>query len=754
MDERSDVYSLGAILFQILTGRLPFEFATFGELVTKLLREDPPAAATVTDGIPEALSDVCAACLARDADSRPEDADAIAKTIRAWQAQSAVEREVEGLVRDAASALGAARERRGRARIRELDRVVASCTRILTLRPGHARAQNLRAEVSGLREQGVRERERGARRMVLARGGVAVLAVAAVVAIFVAGALERKSREAERERDAKAAALLDTDLALRQAAQERDEKSEALDEVLRLSDAKRVRDLLRQADRLWPVHSDVAPAMDAWITRARTLLANRTRHETALAQMCERALQVSGEDRRRAYEQDVARLEDIRQRLEDIAGERERVSGWDADVRRYGLDKAAQALVAERAELESRTRELFSEEDAWRHEVLSDMLREMTVLESQVMQQVVSRLEAASTVRRVSLEDHAEAWTAAIQGVAESESYDGFQLTAQEGLVPLGPDPDTGLFEFAHVGSGTLPVRDPETKQLTYAEDAAVVLVLIPGGTPLLGAQSTDPQGANYDPDALGTSGVREILLSPFFIAKHECTQAQWSAMTGGLEPSRGGTWWSAVTGRDPVEQITWEDCARWLGRHRLALPTEAQWEYACRAGTDTPWITGRDVTRLREVANIAGVDDDDGYSLHAPVGSFAPNAFGLFDVHGNVAEWCQDVWSLPVVAVDMGDIVVEIYRELGQPPPPPSPQPQIDSPATAGSPYRVIRGGSYRSDGRDVRSSYSAGSRPWTRSDTVGVRPAMVIPGLSPIIVRSLPEGLDSVPTRCGTPR
>jgi formylglycine-generating enzyme required for sulfatase activity len=111
----------------------------------------------------------------------------------------------------------------------------------------------------------------------------------------------------------------------------------------------------------------------------------------------------------------------------------------------------------------------------------------------------------------------------------------------------------------------------------------------------------------------------------------------------------------AASFARHPVEQVGWGDCTRVLGRLGLTLPTEAQWEFACRAGTGTPWCC--DEKQLVEHANLA--DEllrnwggpptfayetwNDGHAIHSPVGTYRPNAFGLHDMHGNVGEWCRD---------------------------------------------------------------------------------------------------------------
>src|SRR5262249_5630224 len=107
---------------------------------------------------------------------------------------------------------------------------------------------------------------------------------------------------------------------------------------------------------------------------------------------------------------------------------------------------------------------------------------------------------------------------------------------------------------------------------------------------------------------------------------------------------------------RCPVDQVSYEECRRTLARLGLMLPSEAQWEYAARGGTSTPWWTGDDSARLKEAANLAdrsfgnayvsvkSVEDwDDGFSVSAPVGTFKANGFGLPDPVGNVWEWCRD---------------------------------------------------------------------------------------------------------------
>ena len=122
---------------------------------------------------------------------------------------------------------------------------------------------------------------------------------------------------------------------------------------------------------------------------------------------------------------------------------------------------------------------------------------------------------------------------------------------------------------------------------------------------------------------------MHKVQLSPYLISKYEVTQEQWKRIMG-INPSR------SIGDELPVHRIAWENCEEFCRRTGLSLPTEAQWEYACRSRTTTPFAFGD--TLSTKQANFA--------SEHpVAVDSFAPNAFGLHNMHGNV---CKKVTRTP----------------------------------------------------------------------------------------------------------
>ena len=178
----------------------------------------------------------------------------------------------------------------------------------------------------------------------------------------------------------------------------------------------------------------------------------------------------------------------------------------------------------------------------------------------------------------------------------------------------------------------------------SYTEDLgegiSLTLMLIPAGEFMMGA----PDGESESKD--DERPQHRVELSQFLTGRYPITQAQWRVVAGydrveiDLEPSP-----SRFEGDDlPVEQVTWHDAVEFCQRlsaktkKNYHLPSEAQWEYACRAGTTTAYHFGAQLTE--EVANYDGK-----VGQTTPVGRYPANGWGLHDMHGSVWEWCQDHW-------------------------------------------------------------------------------------------------------------
>ena len=199
-----------------------------------------------------------------------------------------------------------------------------------------------------------------------------------------------------------------------------------------------------------------------------------------------------------------------------------------------------------------------------------------------------------------------------------------------------------------------------------------IEMLLIPPGTFQMG----DPQDYNYN--------LRQVKLTKaFYLGRYQVTQAQWQDKMGS-NPSHFKDKFDSAS--RPVEQVSWNDIAGFNTTTGLRLPTEAEWEYACRAGTNTrvhsmpEYPTGTDLKRL--IGNVAWFRDNSGKETHAVGGKF-PNAFGLYDMLGNVFEWCQD-WS----SIRYGSHLDCVINPSG---------PQTGSIQRGrGKPCRVLRGGDW----------------------------------------------------------
>ncbi len=201
VDARSDVYSMGVVLYEVLTGKRPFEFRTFAEYVGRVSTQDVVPPAHVDPAVPEALSGVCVAALSRDPRERPASAGEFVDAVRAWQAADRLGKEIDALSREARSALDGAEGLQGGELLRQLERARAPSHRILQLDPGNSRSIARLKRIEELSDRGLVERDAATRRQLLKRVSIAALAVIAVGAVIIGNVLAAGKREAERQRE-------------------------------------------------------------------------------------------------------------------------------------------------------------------------------------------------------------------------------------------------------------------------------------------------------------------------------------------------------------------------------------------------------------------------------------------------------------------------------------------------------------------------------------------------------------------------
>ncbi len=412
------------------------------------------------------------------------------------------------------------------------------------------------------------------------------------------------------------------------------------------------------------------------------------------------------------------------------------VARWQAQAADRQKERAQ--LETEIADLEKvvaqrRTWKFAADEDAWWQVQLSTLVAGLETISGPgqragILADIEKRMAFARTIEEKSLTgpDVSRRWTEAIASIRDEKKcpkYRGLVITPQLGLVPVGRDPQSGLWEFAHLQTGDLPGRSSEGK-LVPTDAMGLIFVLIPGGTFTMGSQSEHEEAPNFDPNSMFVEApTNSVSLDPFFLSKYEMTQAQWIVFRGENpslwkpDSSSADSSEKAITLLHPVEDVSWLDCTETLRCLGLVLPTEAQWEYAERAGTTTPWWTGKDADSWEGKINIGDGDPrdnshqmsrNDGWSSHAPIGTYPANAFGLHEVLGNVAEWCRDLF---------GDYTLDVSPGDGER-------------LVSGARHRMVRGGNGESAAIRARSASREIRTPEDHTPWIGVRPARALTG------------------------
>lgn len=661
MGPRSDIYSAGAMLYHLLAGHMPYvpKFSRVGaHTLFHWVREGPPTdLATLAPQAPPELVAICNKAMAREPEQRFASMDEFADELRRY---------LEGRV-------------------------------VLSHRTG---------PIIELRKWA------GRNRVAAIAVGVAVLAAISAV---VVGHFQQREVQAAQGRQLERYAT---------------------------------RECLRTFDTLGPIHPDSIPRFGHWLLEADQLSAALPEHARRLGEL--RASLVADAQTPLPPNEDQ---EDESSRAEFIVGELEKFLEAERSASAEpsaARDRSISILEHELGVWRARASALHLAQQANEIERaltgapagvrdLASLVADQTRIATIAAPLVRLRLDAARRLRANSVERFATEWaeaTNSIRDAQECPAYGGLEIAPQLGLAPIGRDPRSGLWEFWHVLSGDAPQRGPDGA-LIITERTAIVLVLIPGGLARLGAQANDPSEPRFDPKAESNEELREVELSAFFISKYEFTQAQWFRATGeipserfaGMDFGRGRL--SAV---HPVERVSGEKAQIVLQRWNLELPTEAQWEYAARAGSDHRLTPSEDARALAAYINFSDIsastaarDDslslsreppvesivisirtDDGWPYHAPVGTFAPNDFGLHEFLGNVSEWCRDEAWIPGVksTTRPGDGLRKPDFSQG----------------------RAYRGGNFRDELVDVRITAAFGRAFDSSDDNLGVRPVRAL--------------------------
>jgi formylglycine-generating enzyme required for sulfatase activity/predicted Ser/Thr protein kinase len=597
VDVRTDVHALGLLLHEAVAMRHVWqEHASIADLIRAITERDAPSLRSVAPNADSDLDAIAAQALAKNPEDRYQSAEALEKDLRRW------------LRRDPVDARSASRW--------YLLRKILLKNRL-------------------------------------------VVGTTFIVFLTLVGALLMYMHLGNRER----AQRLDLEEAqrLRQEAQDRMER--AYRERVQLSDILKLRTLLDRQRTLWPVGPALIPACEQWLAEANDLKDNETLHADALTRLRKRARDYSEEEKRRGHPESYRELREASAMLAGLAQD----------------DPARQQILADLARLEAEieVRLYYSYDDAddqFFEEQLGSMMGGLVDLDTAIVA-VEDRLGRCRAYVEATVVESKEAWDRCLASLAEDPRFAGWLLDPVPGLIPLDKDA-SGNWTFWHWESGDEPIWEAGLRRFYPGGMGGLVMLLLPPGTFAMGAAPSGGPGRGAgsleNTDAEDKQPVHDVTLAPFFISQYEFTVGQWRRFS---ERDSHEVFYLPDVDEDvllrPMDDATWREVVRVLDSLGLELPTEAQWEYACRAGTQSVFPWGDDVPALDGRVNVfdmgscsdlpaaqqnATKDFDDGYAFLAPVGTYLPNAFGLYDMVGNVSEWCRDSYVSYDVPPDPGD--------------------------------------------------------------------------------------------------
>lgn len=747
----SDIYALGAMLYQLFAGHAPYVESgerLSGKLIWQRVKAGAPLPIEqAAPSLAPELASICAKAMQRKPADRYASMAALGDDLRAFLEDRVVKAYESGPIAEFKKWM-----RRNRKAAYSMLAAVAATVLILmgsttVFAVGKVQAEKQvdverveKVKAVEAKVEAVQVAEKAKEEVLVVEQAKQEVEQAKLVVEQAKQEVEANLKEAVVEKEASIEAKVVAEAKVEQLVNQVDEKARQAElaladraKVMRLADGVRLDQLQARADELWPARPEKVEAMLAWEADARELLANQSTHAQHLF-----ALRELGEESAAEAPELAAERLRLIARQGELSRDREGLDQDDAG--RASIDHALAQLAAEVSRLrsaEQATRQWSFEdpEVQWQHDLASELLERMQSLGAAGQGEIAAmarRRESAELVAQRSIEDAAAAWRDLGTRLLANPLYAGLELKPQFGLLPLGPDPKSGLEEFAELATGAPLVRSPEGL-LAPLDESGLVLVLIPGQTFRMGSDiprepsHQDGQGNRTQLAYRDEAPIHDVTLDDFFVSKYETTQAQWLRLTGS-NPSRYAPGYDGRgterTPLNPVENVSWLEAAEVARRYGLALPSEAQWECVARAGSGTPWWTGVKARTISGSANLAdqhaynnrGGDFflyersyDDGHTVHAEVMSFKSNPYGLYGILGNVAEWCQDGRS--DYAVDeprAGDGVREVEDVY----------------------KRIIRGGSFQDNPARMRSSFREYVTASDRQDWIGVRFARAIDG------------------------
>ncbi|MHC4944283.1 MAG: serine/threonine protein kinase, partial [Planctomycetota bacterium] len=429
INHRTDIYSLGVTLYEMLTLHRPFEATTSHEVLKKIVTLDPKNPHKRNPRVPRDLSVICMKAMEKVPEKRYQSMMDFGEDLRRFLSGDVISAKPAGL--------------------------------------------------------GTRLWKRVKRNPVVSAAVGVALVATVVFAVVLPWVIAQKEKEN--------AALLKIERDKAVAAQKEAEEQHRVAEnryleVIRLSDVKRLSDLEKDADKLWPAYPENIPGIQEWLIRAEEVLERFDEHSKTLMSLRENALPYGDVDLQRDREthpqwekfqglknskhrfvKNLASLEadiELQKGTSDGFGEENPSNKYLENLKKRLEDLAALIKELEKTVSKRRTWRFENTETQWQHDMLAGLVSGLEALsddEEGLLKKMHERLAFATTIEAKSIIDHESTWDKAIASIANKEEcphYDGLVIEPKVGFVPIGRDPASGLWEFAHLQTGEIPERD------------------------------------------------------------------------------------------------------------------------------------------------------------------------------------------------------------------------------------------------------------------------------------------------------